>query len=381
MDWLVSEGVRIVNHSVGNFTAPQDGSALEDRIVDEAASKGVVWVNAVGNSGAGHYSGVFKDYGSGWHEWRPGGRLFPIVAPFGEVTVILSWDDWPASSIDYDLFLLDSTGITLDWSSTLQSGSQPPVEGLSGYCLHEDGCLLYAAVRKYSPGHDARLTLWSETNGDNFPYFNVSEGSILCPATARGAWAVGAVSNDTLFSEDLEPFSSRGPTADGRIKPDFVAPDGVATVTSLSANPPNLFFGTSAAAPHVAGIAALVLSTNPSLTVDEMRRFLEKRARHLGSPGKNNQYGVGIVDIGPLPQLVAGIEGNGAIALGEANASFAFGVGKTELHTGQGWATYQAPGLGKFQSSSVGRWSYMATMQASGASGDFLAMAGFIRLT
>ena len=110
VDWLVSEQVRVVNFSAGTFYGPSNGSGDYDRKVDEAASKGIIWVNAAGNSGSGHYSGAFKDYGNGWHEWRPGGRFFPIFAPQGWVTTVLTWDDWPVSNIDYDLFLFDSTG-------------------------------------------------------------------------------------------------------------------------------------------------------------------------------------------------------------------------------------------------------------------------------
>ena len=364
VDWLVSEGVRVVSHSVGKFADPLNGSGDEDRKVDDAVSRGVIWVNAAGNHANQHYSNVFTDKdGDGWNEWRFGSKLFPITvrpAPQGvlNVNILVTWDDWPASDIDYDLYLLDSSGQNaLSYSITPQDGSQPPVENIKGRLScgsdpQSDGsCTVYAAVRKYSKDRDARLTLWNLAYpySENFPYYNNTEGSTLSPATARGAWAVGAI-RSTLFSDKLEPYSSQGPTADGRVKPDFAAPAAVST----RAYGPGGFAGTSAATPHVAGAAALVLSFNPALTVDEVRVFLEKRARPLGTPGKNNQYGVGGVDLGLLPQLEAGVGGDGAIGLAEGNASFAFGVGRDETYRSQGWLTYAGPGLGSFQSASVG---------------------------
>src|SRR4029077_8350848 len=60
-----------------------------------------------------------------------------------------------------------------------------------------------------------------------------------------------------------EFFSSRGPTLDGRVKPDIAAIDGVSITGAGSFSKD--FFGTSAAAPHLGGIAALLLQSAPCL--------------------------------------------------------------------------------------------------------------------
>ncbi len=53
--------------------------------------------------------------------------------------------------------------------------------------------------------------------------------------------------------------------------------------------------GTSMAAPHVAGVAALVWSARPSLTAAQVRQLLESTARDLGEPGQDWDYGYGLV--------------------------------------------------------------------------------------
>jgi hypothetical protein len=55
-------------------------------------------------------------------------------------------------------------------------------------------------------------------------------------------------------------------------------------------------WGTSGAAPIVAGVAALILSVEPNLTNEEVRHFLERSAKDLGDPGRDDYYGWGRVD-------------------------------------------------------------------------------------
>ncbi len=77
--------------------------------------------------------------------------------------------------------------------------------------------------------------------------------SISCPGNSKSALTVGAVDRNLCVAE----FSSRGPTADGRIKPDVVAP-GVAIYSSYLDNDFRFLSGTSMATPVVSGIMALI---------------------------------------------------------------------------------------------------------------------------
>ena len=123
--------------------------------------------------------------------------------------------------------------------------------------------------------------------------------SIVPPADSPNAFTVGAIDWST---GGLEEFSSRGPTADGRRKPDIAGPDGVCTATYGECGG-NGFRGTSAAAPHVAGAVALVRHAYPSLSLSGVRDFLAGRAVDVAPVGPDNQTGAGRLAMGSLSNV------------------------------------------------------------------------------
>jgi subtilisin family serine protease len=106
--------------------------------------------------------------------------------------------------------------------------------------------------------------------------------------------SLGAIDASDPGTNTIEPFSSCGPTNDGRTKPDAVAVDGVSVTGHGGFGSP--FFGTSAAAPHAAGVAALLLDCAPSLTRTQLRDALLNTAVDLGVAGTDNTYGHGRID-------------------------------------------------------------------------------------
>jgi hypothetical protein len=115
---------------------------------------------------------------------------------------------------------------------------------------------------------------------------------IIAPADGKYVIAVGAV--DSL--RRIARFSSMGPTADGRIKPDVCAL-GVSVFsasTSLKNSGYGYFSGTSLSCPLVAGIAALLLSVKPELTPLQVRDAIRNTASRANNP--DNDYGWGIVN-------------------------------------------------------------------------------------
>jgi serine protease AprX len=130
-------------------------------------------------------------------------------------------------------------------------------------------------------------------------------GSVASPAAARQAIAVGAVAEwsaplgEPWRSEGvyLAPFSSRGPTSDGRVKPDIVAPGvSIAAASANSTASYEVKDGTSMASPFVAGLAALILERQPAWTPSQVRSAILGTAYDVGAPGKDPEWGAGLVD-------------------------------------------------------------------------------------
>ena len=140
--------------------------------------------------------------------------------------------------------------------------------------------------------------------------------SINAPGTATGAITVGAVSEHSSPSartrhDDgiwLAAFSSRGPTVDGRTKPDIAAP-GV-SVTAASAGSPAGYAtmsGTSMATPYVAGAVALARQAAPAATPAQIRAALLGTTKDIGAAGTDNEYGAGLIDVRALVDQVTGV--------------------------------------------------------------------------
>ncbi len=129
----------------------------------------------------------------------------------------------------------------------------------------------------------ARGTLVVVAVGNGGPNFRTLD----TPADAKGIVAVGAT--DSLGQ--VASFSSRGPTADGRIKPEVVAPGVNVRVAALISGD-IVESGTSFATPLVAGVAAMVQGTRPGLPAADLRRGLLQASSFHSAPDSVHGYGI-----------------------------------------------------------------------------------------
>ncbi len=299
VNYLISENVDIISYALvwsgagaGNGTGP----ICED--VKKCDQEGILWVSAAGDDALHHWEGLFSDpNGDMFHNFSGDDEILQWEVPANTWTrATLSWNDWgtwTGSSYgnptqDYDLLLWRWTGTgweLLEYCDDWQDGTpgQKPVEQSS---LWRTNVITYYGVSVLKFGatinNSLELFIQGDSGGVEYP---VPAGSMGIPADAAEAIAVGATMAET---DVLEAFSSRGPTTDGRIKPDLTAFSGVSTATYGS----KAFSGTSAAAPHVAGAAGLLMAKTPYTTA-QIKTILENRALDLGSSGKDNLYGYG----------------------------------------------------------------------------------------
>ncbi|MCP2268434.1 Proprotein convertase P-domain-containing protein [Actinokineospora diospyrosa] len=328
----------------------QDG--LIARAVNDVTADGALYFSSAGNEGnvadgtAGHWEGDFRDSGrivgkfaGTAHDWDPSAttQVFQPIsnASSAQVPVTLHWSDpLGASANDYDLYLFDRTGNVVTFSQDVQDGEQDPYEILQTPTFGGTGLRL--AVVKFH-GENRYLSLSAlrgrfTDSADGLKAFN-TPGVTVGHSAAKQAFSVAAAPAAGPLPFDLEPgdpanprgpypgsfsassalerFSSDGPRrvfyhANGtpitpgnvgstggevRAKPDITAADGV--LTSVDGFDP--FFGTSAAAPHAAAIAGLVLSGNPGIAPAEVREALVNTALDLGPAGFDGRTGAGII--------------------------------------------------------------------------------------
>ena len=212
------------------------------------------------------------------------------------LTVTVNWDDWSGSGnqsgqdIDACIFMIPSVGekpreIQCSEERQSENSGAPPVEiiRLKGEGYKDK--VLYLALKKVKLTHPVRVHIFVNTDTAALPVS--SAGSISSPATSRLALAVGAYD---VQSKSLAGYSSMGPTDDGRIKPDVIAPSG-----AYSAAYGHVFDGTSSSCPYVAGFAAVYAGMFPSLKGEKLRSGVIQAVTPVGQPSPNNQYGYGFV--------------------------------------------------------------------------------------
>lgn len=305
-EYAKANGITIVNHSVGWFNVGRgDGSGgpgSVNGIVADARANGILWVNSGGNYQQRHWGGGYVGGGGGFVNAQDfsfgGGDGTNDVLIGGGATgcFTLKWDSWPTTDIDdFDLYLLNNPDLNqfpanvVAFSENFQNPDNlPPTEE---FCYTNPGATttFYLVVLQFS-GDTAAFDLFTLGTTGGLQY-QVAERSLVEPASSPNTMAVGAL---CWADGTLRSYSSLGPTIDGRTKPDIAGLDGVSGGTyGGSSGCTGGFTGTSAAAPHVAGLAALGKEQNPSLTAAQLQTWLEARARDIATPGKDNTTGSG----------------------------------------------------------------------------------------
>jgi hypothetical protein len=141
------------------------------------------------------------------------------------------------------------------------------------------------------------VTITSAGNEAGSPWYY-----IIAPADGFNTLGIGAVNS----SNEIADFSSRGPSFDGRIKPDLVT-QGVSVYCAQAGNFNGYIYasGTSVAAPIASGITALLLSVHPHLRNSQVRNILFETSDNSKSPDNERGYGlISALDALEFPNLM-----------------------------------------------------------------------------
>jgi len=296
--------------------------------VNQVTAAGVLYFSSAGNEGSvansstGGWEGNFNPNGtpaslSGAglvHNFGDGGQSNLVNA--GAQVVTLHWTDpWGGSGNDYDLYIMNGALDTIfDASTDTQDGTGDPVE-IAGETFSGERLVVaqFSGVNRLFNllafrGVVAQRTTGT-TRGHSTALAAYSVAAVDATQPGVPPFTTAAVEEDFTsdgprrifygFDGNLLPGAPAGDlSATGGIvrqKPDIAAADGVATA-SPGFNP---FYGTSAAAPHAAAIAALIKQAVPGVTPAQMRTALTSTALDIAAPGVDIVTGAGIVMPGP----------------------------------------------------------------------------------
>ena len=295
VNFAKAQGADVIARSLGDIAVSRgDGSGgpgLAEHAAEDALANGILWVNSAGNYARSHWKGNFTNPDAdAFLNWSGGDELNSFTIGSGQQECVrIKWDSWPATSVDYDvqIYLSGSPATLVADSNTVQSGTQMPRESI---CYTNPGATQtfgIAIQRVSAPGPDPRIDVFAP---DVFQLqYAVAEGSINDIAGAPEVLSVAAICR---LTNAIQPYSSQGPTIDGRIRPDISGPTNVSTSFAFTSGCSGAFGGTSAASPHVAGAAALYKGAL-GLAPQALRDRLEANAVDLGAAGKDSVFGAG----------------------------------------------------------------------------------------
>ncbi len=334
---LRDSGCNIIVDDLTYITEPflKDGTVAQ--AVDNVVASGTTYFSAAGNfanksyentynavAAPGTLTGTAHDFG--------GGDIFQSVTfKPGKYIIVLQWLDdiyslgqtaAGGTKHDLDIYLTPNTNGSALVGYNRNNTNGDPVE----FILLDTSVMITTNIfisNRTTTGNPARfkyiiISLTGDASTDiTFNQFSTTGNStIVGQANAAGAIAVGAVRYDKappLFATPVtESFSSVGGTVVGgvvRNKPELVAPDGVNTTVKMgqdfdagSTDGYSNFFGTSAAAPHAAAVAALIMEgkrkfSSQALTAPgEIKSILQSTATDMYTPGFDFQSGYGFVN-------------------------------------------------------------------------------------
>ncbi|HEX2847033.1 MAG TPA: S8 family serine peptidase [Chitinophagaceae bacterium] len=329
---LADSNCNVIVDDVTFITEPFFGPGVIANAIKDVSALGVHYVTAAGNFGDKSYGAVFNPataplpagiYGQP-HDFG-GGTIYQIdsvkgsVAQPGIYTVVLQWQDdfyslggGAGTNTDLDAYAVDNLGNVIGFNRINTNGD--PTEALT-FIATQNTVVKILIVKAAGTSSTVRFKYVVFRGDLKITNYQQDASTIVGQGNAPEAITVGAAlySNTPAFGvQDITKasFSSVGGTiynGSSSQKPDIVGPNGVNTSVSFGSidlegdGTPN-FFGTSAAAPHVAGALALMMEARKKfygqvLTPIQAKQLIAATAINMDAPGFDYNTGNGFIQV------------------------------------------------------------------------------------
>ncbi|MCB9664404.1 MAG: S8 family serine peptidase [Alphaproteobacteria bacterium] len=303
-EWAIREGIDVISMSMSFFNDSfYDGTGPFTAVLQRLEAHDVLVVTSAGNYARAHWDGAWRDVdGDGRLDFDGSNGLELGVQPNGGRPLFVTWNEFNACGLsDLDAYVYAPDGLLVGRSERRQDDGERGCDPVERVAIQSRGPGVY---RLEVVGHRvqaAHLQVDVLGTGGVVVVDPVVERSLADPAAHPLAFVVGAVRAEGYLGNDIEGFSSRGPSRAGVPKPDLAGPDGLSTSVFGARG----FFGTSAATPAVAAAVALVMSRDPSLTPRQAAQRLQAWAWSEEDPlqVEDPRWGPGKARL-PLPEAL-----------------------------------------------------------------------------
>lgn len=333
---LQAAGASVIVDDVGYLTSPMFQDGVIAQAVDTVVDNGAIYFSAAGNTGNASYENDYNDSGTELPDLQltnvhhfdptdPTDLIQEILVPSGgEIQFSFQWDQPFASaggagaSTDVDIFLIDAGSTVLAFGANSNIGNDA-VEILSWFNSTGADQVVGLIVGVFNgSGLPPGKIKWIDFGGPKAHNQPTNSSTVFAHPNSESAIAVGAAfyADTPEFGTSpplIEAFSSHGglevifdtdgnsiPPQD-RQKPEIVAPDGTDTTFfgnfDADGNGFPNFFGTSAAAPHAAAVAALIIECAPGVDSASMEAGFTNTSVDMETPGYDVISGIGLIDV------------------------------------------------------------------------------------